>query len=159
LATLPLFKLLDSYFRPLPVDIDESLRSVATAYLECRVLNEQHGGAPALLRIRSVAVRLCQKIVDGRSEHDYIRQLCPLALEACRVRLDEIWAASRVVSGREPTLCSNDLESDVYIAALYTNTLPVVSGWIASGKELGRHSLLFGDARCHAANFGNHEIL
>lgn len=154
LATLPLLKLLDSYFRPLPVYINPSLRSVATAYLECRVLNEQHGGAPALLRIRNVAVRLCQKSVDGRSEQDYIGQLCPLALETCRVRLDEIWTANRAV-----LLCSNDLESDVYIAALYTNTLPVVSEWIASGKELGEHSLLFGDARCHAAKFGKHEIL
>ena len=159
LATLPLLKLLDSYFHLLPIDINTSLRTAATAYLERRVLNERHRGAPALLRIRSVAARLCQESVDGRSEQDYVTQLCSLALETCRPRRDEIWAASTAVSGREPTLCSNDLESDVYIAALYTNTLPVVSEWIASGKELGKRSLLFGDARCHAARFSEHKIL
>lgn len=134
LATLPLLKLLDPYFHLLPVDTNASVRSVATAYLECRVLNEQHGGAPALLRIRSVATRLCQESVDGRSKRDYVKQLYPLALEACRPRLSEIMAFSAAGPGREIALCSNDLDSDVYIAALYTNTLPVVSKRIASGK-------------------------
>ena len=90
MTALSLFKLLDTYFKRLPISSDEAVPSIATTYLERRVLNERCGGAPVLLWIRSVANRLSQETDDERNEHDYIRQLCPLVLETCSVRLNDI---------------------------------------------------------------------
>ena len=156
MTTLSVFKLLDSYIMPLPIGSDEPLPSIATTYLERRILNEHHGGAPVLLHIRNVAARLCQESLDGRNEYDNIRQLCPLVLDTCRVRLDRIWVA---VPEDDDNFYNSDLDADVYIAALYTQTMTVVERWISSGKEVARMSLIFGDAHRHAAQYSSHEIL
>lgn len=158
-AALSLFKLLDTYFKPLPVGSDEAVPSIATTYLERRVLNERCGGAPVLLWIRSVANRLSQETDDERNEYDYVRQLCPLVLETCSVRLDDLWTVDQAVAWRNGLFNDSNLDTDVYITAVYTQTLPVVSRWISSRKGLARSSLIFGRAHLHAARYGNHEIL
>ncbi|KAH6632923.1 hypothetical protein C7974DRAFT_357014 [Boeremia exigua] len=159
LVTLPLFKTLDPYPQPSKVSGDTSILPITTTYLERRVLNERQGGSAVLLRIRSVAAQLCQESVDGSDEQEYIKQLCPLVIETCRVHLDEIWSVDQNVCKRKGAIYSNDLASDVYLAALYTNTWPVVTRWARSGRSLLQRSLIFGDARNHAARFGSTQVL
>jgi hypothetical protein len=158
-TTLSLFKLLDTFFKPLPPGNNEPIPSIAAVYLERRVLNERPGGAPVLLWIRSVANKLSQETGDERDERDYIKQLCPLVLNTCRVRLDEIWVVDTAGPWRDGLFYGSNLDADVYITALYTQTLPVIAKWIPSGKNLAKSSLLFGRACTHAARYGNHEIL
>lgn len=160
-AALSLLKLLDTYFKPLPVGSDEAVPSIATTYLERRVLNERRGGAPVLLWIRSVANRLSQETDDERNEYDYVRQLCPLVLEtySLRVRLDELWTVDQAVGWYDGLFNESNLETDVYITAVYTQTLSVVSRWISSRRGLAKSSHLFGRAHHHAARYGNHELL
>jgi hypothetical protein len=158
-AALSLFKLLDTYFKRLPIGSDEAVPSIATTYLERRVLSERRGGAPVLLWIRSVANRLSQETDDERNEYDYVRQLCPLVLGECSVRLDKLWTVDQAVGWCDGLFNESNLETDVYITAVYTQTLPVVSRRIASRKGLARSSLLFGDARLHAGRYGNQELL
>jgi hypothetical protein len=133
-------------------------RPMATFYLESRVLNERHG-APVLCRIRNVAARLCQEGDDGRDEQDYVRQLCPLVMEGRWTNLTAFWASKSVDSPLNRIASDGDLESDVNVAALYTQTLPVVERWMSSGKQMNTCSVIFGDARYHAARYGSHEIL
>jgi hypothetical protein len=133
-------------------------RPMATHYLECRVLNDRHG-APFLRRIRDVAARLCQESEDGRDERDYVRLLCPLVMEGRWTNLTGFWASKSVVSPLNRIASDGDLESDVNVAALYTQTLPVVERWVASEKPMDICRPIFGDARYHAARYGSHEIL
>jgi hypothetical protein len=132
---------------------------VPIAYLERRVINERHDGAPVLLRIRDVAIQLCKACSDGRSEHDYLKQLCPLVVDTLEGRMDGIWATDRALLKTDGLLYGSHLDSDVYIAAIYTQTFPVIENWIMRGKEMGGQSPLFGNAHCHAAKYGNHEVL
>jgi hypothetical protein len=133
-------------------------RPMATHYLECRVLNDRHG-APFLRRIRDVAARLCQESEDGQDERDYVRLLCPLVMEGRWTNLTGFWASKSVVSPLNRIASDGDLESDVNVAALYTQTLPVVERWMASEKPMDICRPIFGDARYHAARYGSHEIL
>jgi hypothetical protein len=94
LVPLARFKLLDYSFKSL---LPRKSLSVPIAYLERRVLNERHDGAPLLLRIRDVAIQLCKETSDGRSENDYIRQLCPLVVDTLKERMDEIWATDKAL--------------------------------------------------------------
>lgn len=154
-----LFKLLDSYFQPVPRRKRSSSFPTAIAYLERRVLSECYGGAPVLLRVRSVACRLAQESSDGRDQYDYIKLLCPLVVETCGCRLKTIWSVESADPPDIDILERSDLDSDVYIAAIYTNNLPVVTKWISSGKDLRKHSLIFGVAVLHAAKYSSHEVL
>jgi hypothetical protein len=131
---------------------------MATHYLECRVLNDRHG-APFLRRIRDVAARLCQESEDGRDERDYVRLLCPLVMEGRWANLTGFWASKSVVSPLNRIASDGNLESDVNVAALYTQTLPVIERWISSGEPMDTCSAIFGDARYHAARYGSNEIL
>jgi hypothetical protein len=133
-------------------------RPMATHYLECRVLNDRHG-APFLRRIRDVAARLCQESEDGQDERDYVRLLCSLVMEGRWTNLTGFWASKSVVSPLNRIASDGDLESDVNVAALYTQTLPVVERWMASKKPMDICRPIFGDARYHAARYGSHEIL
>jgi hypothetical protein len=133
-------------------------RPIATHYLECRVLNDRHG-TPFLRRIRDVAARLCQESEDGRDERDYIRLLCPLVMEGRWTNLTGFWASKSVASPLNRIASDSNLESDVNVAALYTQTLPVIERWMASEKPMDICIPIFGDARYHAARYGSHEIL
>jgi hypothetical protein len=132
---------------------------VPIAYFERRVLNERHGGAPLLLRIGDVAFQLCKETSDGRSENDYIRKLCPLVVDTLKERKKEIWATDKALLEADSFLYGSHLDSDVFVAAVYTHPFPVVEKWITRGKEMGGQSPLFGNPHCHAAKYGNHEVL
>ncbi|KAL7773147.1 hypothetical protein CFE70_003111 [Pyrenophora teres f. teres 0-1] len=152
MAVLALYKLLDTYIQPLPLGSDLAAPTITTAYLERRVLNERCGGAPVLLWIRAVASRLSQETDDKRNEHDYIRQLCPLVLDEFSIRLDKLWTTDQYVHWRDELFYGSNLDTDVYITAVYTQTLPIVARWILRGNYLGKTSLLFGSAHIHAAS-------
>jgi len=159
MRVLALYKLLDAEFRPLLHLSKEAAPTMLIAYLERRVLNERCGGAPVLLWIRSVANRLSQETDDERNEHDYIRQLCPLVLQAFN-RLDELWTTDLAAEfWHDGLLYGNDLDTDIYIAALYTQTLPVCARWTLHGNHFNKPSWLFGSACIHAGSFSNHEVL
>ncbi|KAF2998252.1 hypothetical protein E8E13_006225 [Curvularia kusanoi] len=159
LVTLTESKLLDLYLRPVRSGQFSPGYAVGPAYLERRVLNERSGGAPILLRVRDVAQRLCQEGSDGRDVYDYVKELCPLVWNTCQVRLDLIWETDKIDVVNE-ILSRSDLESDVFIAAVYTGTLPVIATWSASGKQLGQErSLVFGNATQHAARSGSHDLI
>ncbi|KAJ8109926.1 hypothetical protein OPT61_g7097 [Boeremia exigua] len=160
LVTLPMFKLLDSYFQLMPNGEDSvPKRAVATVYLQRRVLNEHHGGAPALLYIRNVALGLSREGDGERDKFNYIRELCALAVESCKERLGTFWVVDLNPSAINGPFDNKDLESDLYITALYTNTLPVVERWLSSGKQVSVSSRIFGNSFRHAARFCSHEIL
>ena len=140
MRVLALYKLLDAEFRPLLHLSDEAAPAMLIAYLERRILNERCGGAPVLLWIRSVAKRLSQETDDERNEHDYIRQLCPLVLREFK-RLDELWTTDLSAEfWHDGILYGSDLDTDIYIAALYTQTLPVVARWTIHGKHFNKPS-------------------
>jgi hypothetical protein len=132
---------------------------VPIAYLERRILNEGHDGAAVLLRIRDVTIQLCKESSDGRSEQDYIRQLCPLVVDTLKGRMNEIWATDKALLKTDGLLYGSHLDSDVYVAAVYTQDFPTVAKWITRGKGMRDRSLLFGDPHRHAVKYGNHEVL
>ncbi|USP75887.1 hypothetical protein yc1106_03161 [Curvularia clavata] len=170
LVVIAQFKILDTAFT---FSWDRPPPSLATAYLERRILNERPGGAAYLVWIRRVAKQLSQETDDGRDECDYIRQLCPLVSGSDR------WIPGRfsVYEKIEPApkqLCNkiecaqrgfcddHHFDDDVFTAALYTQTLPVIARWISSGKrgrELLISSYLFGVSLQHASMHGNQEVL
>lgn len=134
---------------------------MVTMYLEQRVLNERPGGAPYLLRIRDVAKQLSQETADDRDEYEYIRQLCSPALERCSNFLSQIWSDA-IERPREHFFSDSTLDSDVYAAALYTQTLPVVARWMSSGKpgdELLVDSFVFGNTLKHAIRHCNQDVI
>jgi hypothetical protein len=159
ITVLALYKLLDTDIQPLPLGSDEAAPTIAREYLERRVLNERCGGAPVLLWIRSVANRLSQETDDKRNEHDYIRQLCPLVLDEFSIRLDKLWTTDQAVHWRDGLFYGSNLDNDVYITALYTQTGPVVARWILHGNDLAKTSHLFGSAHIHAGRYSNQEVL
>jgi hypothetical protein len=134
LVPLSRFKLLDSFFRPL---LPSKSLSVPIAYLERRVLNERHDGALLLVRIRDVAIQLPRGSSDAQSEHDYIRQLCPLVVDQLKERMNKIWATERALFQTNEFFYGSQLDSDVYVAAIYTQTFLVVAKWIMRGEKNG----------------------
>ena len=127
-------------------------------YLERRVLNERDG-APALVRIREVAARLCQEGSDGRDERDYVRHLCCLVVENRGTQVRDVWKPKGVATPFTWLAERSDIDTDVRVAALYTQTMPVVERWIASGEPMHRTSTIFGDSRDHAAKYHSHDVL
>ena len=149
------FRLLDSYFSSFKSRQRFPLPSFAASYLEHRVLNESNDGLPALLRIRSVAERLCQESTestDGRDFRLYVKQLCRSVVEnGDPPRMADIFGAG--------ILDRSDYEAHVYVAAVCTQTMPIVRRWIAGGNNACKSSWIFGDASTYAVEYGSHELL
>jgi hypothetical protein len=121
-------------------------------YLKLRVLNEPYDGMLDLLLIRGVAKRLSQESTDGRDLQEYAKQLCELVVSTCGPRIATIWRA------RDRTH-ETDFETHVFVAAVYTKTMPIVEKWAATGKHGVRSSWLFGSARQHAVQHENYDVL
>jgi hypothetical protein len=155
LSVLVTFQLLEPYFQSLPLGKNPVLPPVTAAYLTRRVLNEPNNGASALLRIRNVAAQLALESTDGRIVHDYVEQLCPLVVTHCADRLAHIWRVDEHID-------KSDYEPHVNVAALYTQTMPVIARWIDRGAREANndsHSWLFGSAKTYAVEHGNHQLL
>lgn len=148
------FQLLDPYFKSTPPDEDIAIPSFLATYLERRVLNEPIGGMLDLLLIRRVAERLRQESIDGRDLHEYVKQLCELVVSTCGTQISLIWRARA-----SETNSGGDFETHVFVAAVYTKTMPVVEKWVATGKNGAKSSWLFGSARRHAAKYCSRELL
>ena len=147
------YSLLDGYLRVIQQDRDGVMPAIATAYLERKILHAPKDGNCILLRIRSVAERLSQEDGGVRDADDYIKQLVPMILETRFSFAHGIWDTEGAI------MTSSDFESDLYVAAIYTQTTPVVERWLARGKDTRVISYIFGLAWRHAAIYGSEELL
>jgi ankyrin repeat protein len=152
-GTLLALRLLDEYFRSLTNKKPMVLPPFAAAYLERRVMNEHSDGFPALLLIRTVIERLHQENFDGRDIHWYLKELCPVVLNTRYPQsLAKLWKLSKVTD-------ASDIDSHIYVAAIYTQTIPVIERWIASGKHPNETSWLFGSVFEYAARNSSEDFL
>jgi hypothetical protein len=85
---------------------------------------------------------------DGRSVQDYIKELSPVVIKKSSGRTDWLWKASETVKYED------ELEADMYIAALYTNNITTAEKCLAYGNMNHYSSGLFGTAGSHVAAFG-----
>lgn len=149
------FRLLDSYFSSFKSCQNFPLPSFAASYLGHRVLNESNDGLPVLLCIRSVAERLCQEsteTTDGRDFRLYVKQLCRSVVENRHPH-------SMAGIFRARILKRSNYEAHVYVAAVYTQTMPIVRRWIADGNNACESSWIFGHPYTYAVERGSHELL
>ena len=151
--TLIVYRLLEPDFDPKP-DYEGKIKHppFAASYLQRRVLNDAGTGISGFVRIRNIAERLCQETDDGRGIHDYIEQLCRLVLEQTRYRIFDLCRSCE-------NLDTSDFDVQVYIAATYTRTMPVVHQWIQDGKKPNDSSLLFGPSCYVSADNAIYEVL
>lgn len=152
IQTLFLSRCLDSHLESIQSKEDSALPFFTASYLARRVQNECNNGNPSLLRIRSVAERLCQENPTGQSVQEYIQQLCSQVIIMRSERTANIWKSAWEID-------TSDFETHVFVAALYTQTMSVVSKWIRDGLPADQCSWLFGAAREHAAKYGDHQLL
>jgi hypothetical protein len=150
--TLFVFQLLEPYFST-KCDEETVLPLFHEAYLERRVANEPVDGFQPLVQIRRTAQQLWLKGTDGRSISDYIKELSVLVIREIRGRTDVLWKTN------EARNIEDEFEKGVYIAALYTQNMPVVANWLSRGNSAAQFCWLFGTARSHAAKFGDGHLL
>jgi hypothetical protein len=160
IQTIFVFQLLEHYFST-KCNEDTVLPAFTAAYLTRRVANEPLGGIQPLVQIRRVAQRLCLESNDGRTVQGYTKELSTVVVKhsrwpslpphtQARRRTDWLWKANEVVK------YESDFETDVYIAALSTNSMDTVTKCLASiprsgyGEINASFSRLFGTARSHA---------
>ena len=163
IQTLFVFRLLDTYF----TSLDVQLPPFTAEYLEYRVLNERGNGFPILVYIRDVAKRLLHESADGTQKQEYsslVKQLCGAVSVPARIfqfdkRLKDtdywwhlLWTSieSSHVKGEIRTVDEN-----IYVAAVLTQTLPIVRQWIGAGKNAMEGSYLFGSSAKYAIESGN----
>jgi len=149
------FRLLNSYFSSFKSCQDFPLPSFAALYLKHQVLNESNDGLPALLRIRSVAERLCQestKTTNGRDFQLYVKQLCPSVMENRHPHyMADIFRAG--------ILNRTNYEAHVYITTVYTQTMSIVRRWIADSNNIYNSSWIFGQPFTYAAECSSYKLL
>ncbi len=124
---------------------------MAIDYLEYRAMTEPSNGNAGILRIRGVAEQLSVESSGRLNVHEIIKKLCTVVPKGVSPNLD-IWIPSA-------NTVDSDFETDLYVAALHTQVVPVIDRWLASGKTGWERSKLFGCSDDVAMQYGNHDLL
>ncbi|KAH7069282.1 ankyrin repeat-containing domain protein [Paraphoma chrysanthemicola] len=147
---LPLELLQEILFRS--IQSRASVPPYIVAYLERCVVTESAGFDTAFAWIRTVAEYLSRADTDGRDMETFVRELCPLVVEKHSPLVARLWQED---SGHDAA----HLETHTYVAAVMTNTTPVIEAWLAHGGQPNVESFYFGYTRTYAERFGDQYLL
>jgi hypothetical protein len=134
-------------------DKPEVLPPFAAAYLKSRVLNEPSNGKFTLVRLRRIAEKLQEESANGTSIQKHLEKLCPLVMNSLGpAALAHLW-------GPDKTMRNRIFDRHLFVAAVHTQTTPVIDQWIASGNSMYESSWLFGSVARYAARNGDEDFL
>lgn len=152
IQVLFIFRLLDPYFGSTSRNVLFILPSFVLPYLTQRVMNEPDQGLPGLKCVRSVAERLYPERSEALERLDFRQYVEYL----CRAIVNTGWfSVAKVFKLYDPI---DDLDPHLYVAAVYTQTMPFLRRWHAEGNEYMLSSI-FGNPQRHIVNNCNHEVI
>ncbi|KAH7076436.1 ankyrin repeat-containing domain protein [Paraphoma chrysanthemicola] len=146
------YRLLDNYFASDPNKTTTSIPPYILAYLERCVVTEPAGFDTAFAWIRTVAEYLSRADTNGRDTETFVRELCPFVIEEHGPHVARLW---RQDLGHDTAY----LETHMYVAAVMTNTTPVIEAWLAHECQPNVKSFYFGYTRTYAERYGDQSLL
>lgn len=151
--SISLSRMLDSYLASASIDKIIPIPPFVTTHLELRILNVSKGRLPRLLYLRHICESLSRQDANGRDMQHYVKLLCPWVVSNLGPLIFRLWESSTTRGPME------SFEEDLYVAAICTQTMPIVAQWTARGNTAKASRWYFGNTLHSATQYGDHETI